>query len=58
MVDRLRSTAVPILEEVLREGLRAWRDAGLDPQEFLDAEAFYCEPTGEEQGAIVRSALR
>lgn len=47
-----------MLEDVLREGLRAWRDAGLDPMEFLNAEAIYSEPTGEEQVPIVRSALR
>lgn len=57
-LDRLRSTSVPLLDDVLRDGLAAWRDAGLDPQEFHDAEVIYQEPDGSTRTAIVRAALR
>lgn len=58
IVDRLRSTPVPMLDEVLREGLRGWWDAGFDPQAYLDAQVVYREPTGEERVTIVPNGVR
>lgn len=57
-VDRLRSTSVPMLNEVLLEGLRAWRDAGLDPIDYRNARVQWVDSTGQTNHGFVTSILR
>lgn len=54
IVDRLRSTPVPLIDEILRKGL----GAGLDPEEFYIATILYEEPDGTQRTVIDRASIR